>query len=190
METRSSAVRRILNLPDVRTTKDGRRFVIREMKLSDAEMLLEHLRALAEERVFLLLEPDEIPQTVEEERNILKIYQEENRRMLVAVMDGKIVGTADCRIGNIKKTGHTASFGVAVRKEYRGLGIGSALLSALIEWAESRGVEKLWLSVFSTNERAIALYKKLGFQVECIKKGQFRVNGEYVDEVVMARWIR
>ena len=190
METRFSAVRRILKLPDTEVAKDGRRFTIREMKLSDAEELLEHIKALAEERIFLLLEPDEIPKTVDEERNILRIYKEENRKMLVAVMDGKIVGSGDCRLGKLNKNRHTASFGVAVRKEYRNLGIGRALLSRLMDWAESKGAEKLWLSVFSTNESAMALYKKLGFEVECIRKGQFKVNGKYVDEVVMVKWLR
>ncbi len=190
MGTRFSAVRRILRLPEARTTKDGRTFIIREMRLSDAESILDLMKSLAEERIYLLREADEIPESVEEERQLLKMYQEKNRRMLVAVMDGKIVGTADCRLGNIRKSRHTASFGIAVRKEYRGIGIGRALLETIISWAVEKGAKKLWLSVFSTNKTAISLYKKLGFEVECVRKGQFIVDGEYVDEVVMVRWVR
>ncbi len=99
------------------------------------------------------------------------------------------MGSADCRIGSLNKTGHTASFGVAVCKKYRNLGIGTILMKELMKWAEDKGAEKLWLSVFSTNERAIALYKKLGFEPECVKRGQFKVNGKYVDEIVMSLWV-
>ena len=186
MATRYNAVRRILNLPEFMRARDGREFIIREMKLSDAEHLLRHMSELSKERVYLLLEPDEIPKTVEEERNLLKIYKDSNRKMLVAMMDGKLVASADCRLGKLNKNRHTASFGIAVRKEYRGIGIGTALMDALMSWAEERGAEKLWLSVFSTNRNAISLYEKLGFQVECIKRSQFKVNGRYVDEVVMS----
>ncbi len=170
--------------------RDGRCVRIREAKRSDAEELLCHIKELAKERIYLLMEPEETPKTVEEEEKFINIYQKKNRKFLVALVDGRIVGSADCRIGRFRKTGHTASFGVAVRKEYRNLGIGTALLSELMKWAEEMGAEKLWLSVFSTNERAISLYKKLGFEVECIRNGQFRIDGKYVDEIIMAKWIR
>lgn len=170
-------------------TCNGKELWIRDAKKSDAKELLRYIRELSREKRYLLMEPEEVPTTVKEEERFISSYDRPNRRLIVAIVDGKIVGSADCRIGSLKKTKHTASFGVAVCKKYRNIGIGTALMDELMRWAEEKGVKKLWLSVFSDNMRAINLYKKLGFQVECIKRGQFRVNGKYVDEVVMAKWI-
>ena len=165
-------------------------WIIRDAEKSDAPELLKYIRELSEEKIYLLMEPGETPKTIEEEERFISAYHRDGRRLIVCVLDGKIVGSADCRIGNLNKTRHTASFGVAVRKEYRRRGVGTALMKEVMKWAKEQGAEKLWLSVFSTNERAIALYKKLGFRVECIRKGQFKVKGKYVDEVVMVRWIK
>ncbi len=167
----------------------GKEILIRDAEKYDASELLRHIQKLADERIYLLMEPEEIPKTIEEEERFIEIYRKKNRRLLVALLDGKIVGSADCRIGGFRKNRHTASFGVAVRKEYRGAGIGTALMKELMKWAENKGAKKLWLSVFSTNGRAIALYEKLGFQVECVRKGQFNVNVKYVDEIIMVKWV-
>jgi len=54
-----------------------------------------------------------------------------------------------------------------------------------MEWTEKTGLEKVSLTVFSTNKPAIRLYAKFGFQIEGIMRKQFKVKGKYVDEVIM-----
>lgn len=49
--------------------------------------------------------------------------------------------------------------------------------------------EKIILSCFSTNERALYLYKKIGFKVVGIRKNQFYMDSKYYDEVLMELWI-
>jgi len=188
MGTRFSAGRRTSSLPLVIETGRGKA-IIREMKLSDAELLLDHIKSHAEEGTNLLIEPDEVPRSVSQEREILRIYFGKGRKMIVAVMDGMVVGSADVRIGGMNKTKHAASFGIAVRRGYRGLGIGKAMMEYLMDRAVSNGAKKLWLSVFSTNLNAISFYESLGFREECRKKGQYLVKGEYVDEVIMSKWV-
>jgi RimJ/RimL family protein N-acetyltransferase len=56
-------------------------------------------------------------------------------------------------------------------------------------WARERGFHRLELTVMTHNERAIRLYKKMGFEVEGVKKHSLFVNGEYVDEYYMAKLI-
>ena len=71
-------------------------------------------------------------------------------------------------------------------KEWRGRGVGSALLGAAIEWARSEGLHKLSLSVFAHNEAAIALYRKLGFVEEGrLVKHYRRQSGEFWDAIQM-----
>ena len=70
--------------------------------------------------------------------------------------------------------------------------MGSALIRELIEWAENNTeLEKICLSAFSTNDRAIHLYKKMGFIEEGRREKQYKTApGEYVDEVLMARFVK
>jgi len=78
-----------------------------------------------------------------------------------------------------------------VLKEYRGLGIGKLLIGNLLKWAEHNPyIEKISLGVFSTNERAITLYKKLGFVEEARKINGIKLHdNEYIDDVLMYRMV-
>jgi RimJ/RimL family protein N-acetyltransferase len=109
---------------------------------------------------------------------------------LVAELEGLLVGSADFQRGRHAKNSHTAEFGMAVRQEYRGLGIGEAILRAGIEWCRSVGVRKIKLGVFVTNNRAIHLYSKLGFVEEARLRGEAIIGGTPVDEILMALWFQ
>lgn len=51
-----------------------------------------------------------------------------------------------------------------VKEEFRGRGVGTALLKSLIEWAKEQGAQKVMVSAYASNERAIELYKRMGFK--------------------------
>ena len=55
------------------------------------------------------------------------------------------------------------------------------------KWAAENGVKRLELSVMTHNERGLALYKKMGFDIEGIKRASIFVNGAYVDEYLMGK---
>ena len=57
----------------------------------------------------------------------------------------------------------------------------------MINWAEAQDYEKISLSVFSTNTLATNLYQKFGFEVEGVKKKEFKI--EYVDEICMGKFL-
>ena len=76
--------------------------------------------------------------------------------------------------------------GMMVAADWRGRGVGTALVAAAIEWARARGLHKLTLSVFPHNEAAIALYRKFCF----VEEGRLtqhirRANGELWDLIEM-----
>jgi RimJ/RimL family protein N-acetyltransferase len=77
-----------------------------------------------------------------------------------------------------------------VALEWRGQGVGRALLDAAVDWAREAGVRKLELHVFPWNERAIALYERFGFEREGYRKGHYRRGDEDVDAVLMAYAVR
>ncbi len=53
---------------------------------------------------------------------------------------------------------------IYVDKEYFGQGVGEALLQAGLEYAKQAGCKVIWLGVWEENERAIAFYRKKGFE--------------------------
>lgn len=85
---------------------------------------------------------------------------------------------------------HIGNLGIIVKNKYRDLGIGTNLIDmAIRESKKLNNKEKIILSCFSTNERAIHLYKKLGFEIVGVRKKQFYMDSMYYDEVLMEIWI-
>jgi ribosomal protein S18 acetylase RimI-like enzyme len=101
---------------------------------------------------------------------------------LAAVDDAEIVGLL-----HVTQSRHGfGEIGMAVAREWRGRGVGSALLTAAIEWSRERGLHKLSLSVFTHNTAAIGLYRKFGFLEEGRRVKQYRrQNGELWDSLEM-----
>ena len=76
--------------------------------------------------------------------------------------------------------------GMLVDREWRGRGVGSALIQAAIAWARDQGLHKLSLEVFAHNTSAIALYRKCGFVEEGHRVKHYRrANGELWDSLIM-----
>ena len=71
------------------------------------------------------------------------------------------------------------------------MGIGTALLGALLVWAEENPfIEKVSGSVLSTNKGAIALYKKIGFSEEGRKVDEVKIHNTYIDEILLYKITR
>ena len=79
-------------------------------------------------------------------------------------------------IWHILDEGHITN--VAVRPEYRGRGIASAIIRTLLEFTEEEGIRDFTLEVRESNPPARNLYEKYGFTVEGVRKGYYRDNKE------------
>ena len=114
-----------------------------------------------------------------------------NKIILIAEVESKIVGILDFSNGNRNRIAHTGEFGMSVLKEYRNQGIGSLLLKALMEWAKQNStIEIISLNVHANNERAIGLYKKMGFEIEGTRRRNSKYSeNTYVGSVIMARFL-
>ena len=148
------------------TLKNGDICTLRNGAEQDGEQVLDVFNKTHAETDFLLTYPDENSFTVSQESEFLKEKTEsENEIEIVAEINGKIVGTAGIEaVGGKFKISHRADFGIAILKEYWGLGIGSALTKACIECAKAAGYSQLELNVVAENKAAAALYEKLGFK--------------------------
>jgi RimJ/RimL family protein N-acetyltransferase len=101
---------------------------------------------------------------------------------IVAVGNGEVIGSI-----HVADTGHGfGEIGMAILREWRGRGVGSALMAAAIEWARERGLHKLSLGVFAHNAAGIALYRKFGFVEEGRRVKHYRrQSGELWDSIEM-----
>jgi len=169
------------------TLKDGRAALIRFAEPRDAEAIIDHVNEVGAEQVYIMTE--RFSMSVGEEEDYLRNLDRRENLYLVALIDGRLVGSADVNRGRQSKNAHTASLGIAIRREARGLGLGRAMLEEMLRWAKSAGVRKLTLGVFATNESAIALYRQLGFKEEARLRGQVVLQGRPVDELLMALWL-
>lgn len=112
-----------------------------------------------------------------------------NNLFLVAEVNGRIAGFSRCEGTQLKRMAHKVEFGVCVLKEFWGYGIGKNLLKESIDWADSTGIKKITLNVLETNEKAIMLYKKYGFEVEGIlKKDKLLSDGKFYNTIIMGRF--
>ncbi|MBK7960639.1 MAG: GNAT family N-acetyltransferase [Bdellovibrionales bacterium] len=179
-------------VPTKLKSKSGVEVVIRSATKQDADAILELSRGVIGEEIYQLTSGSEFRMTIEaEEKWIESHLTNPNHIILVAELNSKIVGLLDFANGHRQRVSHTGEFGMSVEKSVREKGFGSLLLQALIDWAaKNEKIEKIGLSVHNNNERAIGLYKKMGFEVEGVRKRDLKYgDGQYVDTVVMGRFV-
>lgn len=123
-------------------------------------------------------------------KQIIKEDTERNTNLfLVAEFNSRIVGFSRCEGSQLKRSSHKVEFGVCVLKDHWGYGIGKKLLEESIAWADANGVKKISLNVLETNEKAVKLYKKYGFEVEGIlKNDKILSDGNYYSTIIMGRF--
>ena len=111
---------------------------------------------------------------------------------LVAESDGAPVGHALLEPMTLTALSHVFSLTIVVHPGHLGCGIGTTLMTALMEWADSQPrVEKVELRVRATNARAIALYQRFGFVEEGRFERRIRLpDGSYIADLSMARFVR
>lgn len=161
--------------------KDGRGLTIREAEPEDAAALLRYVEAVSGESDFLSFGPGEFDLTeAEEEAFLRQCRRSDNQIYMLGIVDGEIVAATSFTGGRRPRLRHAGEFGLSVREECRGLGIGTRMLDALIDWARGTGiVTKINLKVRTDNHRAIALYERAGFVMEGTISREMLLRGEY-----------
>ena len=105
---------------------------------------------------------------------------------VVAVEGGQVVGWCDILPGAGQTRAHVGTLGIGLIPAARHRGVGARLMRAAIDGAWDRGLTRIELSVRADNANARALYERLGFAAEGIRRRSVRVDGEYHDSLAMA----
>jgi L-phenylalanine/L-methionine N-acetyltransferase len=108
---------------------------------------------------------------------------------LVAVAENRIVGAAGLHLGHpgLRRL-HARELGIGIAREWQGQGLGRRLIARLLDWADNwAGVLRVELNVHADNDRAMALYRSMGFIEEGRHRAYALKNGRYIDVLTMAR---
>lgn len=129
----------------------------------------------------------------QEESDILFWMENRDPRFMILVTEddsGEVCGYVSLNKFNFKSayTG-VADLSIYIEKECRGSGIGQILLEKVVEEARKEGFYKLIINVISTNAKALHFYEKNGFTLAGIYKKQGMLNGEWVDAIIMEKFL-
>ncbi|MEM1109869.1 MAG: GNAT family N-acetyltransferase [Planctomycetota bacterium] len=172
-------------------TPTGQEIKIRLALPDDAEAVLAYMHDnLPEVTPYICTTPEEFTLTLEEERAFLA-GQDPTKGSLytIAEIDGRVIGSLNISCFSRSRLGHVSLLGMTLRKDFRGVGLGSAMLKAVVEWTERHPVtEMLQLEVYADNERAQRLYRRFGFvEAGRIPRRMKFGPGQYKDAVIMYR---
>ncbi len=180
-------MKRILGL------KTGEKIIIRHLSKSDVEGVWNNFNEVVNEGIYLpvffpvrsQIEKDSWYHNIKKEKETCIVAENQNLKIPY-----NIIGQCEISNSNWDADLHVGNLGIIVKNKYRDLGIGANLIDVAIrESKKLNNKEKIILSCFSTNERALQLYKKLGFETIGVRKKQFYMDSKYYDEVLMEVWI-
>ena len=144
--------------------------------LADAADLMALHRSVLEEGRYFITLAEEFHNSLERQRIIMRqLITQDNCCMLLARAQGQLVGMVLIRGGFLRRMAHVGKLEIFMRSDCRGQGAGRTLMEAALQWAREHAViTKIGLSVFEDNERAVQLYRSMGFQVEGRRLGEYQ----------------
>jgi RimJ/RimL family protein N-acetyltransferase len=157
----------------------------KKIKKSDGEKYLKLMKELDQETSFMLYEPDERKTTIKEMEQKIEKINARGGVIIAAELENQLIGFITASRIPLKRVKHRVHIVVGVLKKESGKGIGTRLFEELIEWAKNNEISRLELTVMKHNEKAINLYKKIGFEIEGTKKNSLIIDENFVDEYYM-----
>lgn len=164
---------------------------IREANINDTQNLINLKLNYLKDSKTIPLNLDEYPNDYDNEYHLIETLNEQgNSILLVAELDGKLVGNLDIFGNQRQRLFHTGNLGLGIHIDYQNKGIGSQLMAAALEWAQANNFLKIiTLDVYATNDPAIHMYKKLGFEESGRIKNFFYQDNTYIDKISMVKHI-
>ena len=177
------------------TLKNGLKVILKSPEVSDAPKLLDSIIKVSETTDFITSLPEDYQiylDDMKKEEAFIEGSNKSDTNYLIAVyVNNEIVGNCMLSFFRNIKTRHRGTIGIAITKEYRGMGIGSLLFDEMINIAKNRdGVTQLELGVIKDNLVAKKLYIHKGFVKTGNNPRALRLpNGTYLDEELMVLYI-
>jgi len=160
--------------------KNGKEVILRSLKAEDEEGLVQMFASMSDEALRWGL-PPYTREVVERWINNLP-----NLIALVAEYENRLVGYATIYKYPHPRRKGVSDLGVYLHQDFHNLGLGTAMLSYLLELAKEQKLHRIGLHVIADNKIAIRLYTKFGFKTEGVMKySYFGADRKYHNEIVM-----
>lgn len=159
----------------------------REVTIEDAKAVLRYKEQIFDESEFLSKTSNDYDASIDDEAaGIIKALHATNTLTWLAVENDEIVGLLNIRPYEASRHKDNATLGITVKKAYWSKGIGRRLMNKAIEFFDESSLHRLEIMVVKDNERAVHLYRSLGFEEEGTLKEFHRIDDKYYDVLVMA----
>ena len=168
---------------------DATKITLRPARPDDAAAIIAAVRSVAQDRSYVLMELYGMDAAAQ--RAYLERLDREHNLFLVATVNDRIVGILALLDTLLCSTPEPAlSVGVHIVSDWRGHGIGSALLRYAVRWAKEHGYRRLETDIFTTNQRSLHLFNKAGFREDTCRRRSVQVGVQQINEVVLAKSLR
>ncbi len=158
------------------------------LKPSDTKEFVEFYKELTAQSDHMMFSDEETKKLAKKEEEFIKKY-DDFKQVFIARSDDKIVGYLGIGRSHLEKLTHIGKFTVGVLDEYKRQKIATELIETAEKWAKDKGVKRLELTVVTSNEPAVELFKKVGFEEEGIRRKSVKIGTKYVDEFMMSKML-
>lgn len=147
-------------------------------------------RLMSDPQVFTGLLQTPYPSAEAWRKRLEQQVDENDGLHLLAIDNDKLIASGGIHsVGARLRRRHVAGLGICVARDRQGQGVGSEMMSRLLEWSDNwAGYLRIELNVYTDNERAIALYRRFGFELEGTHRAHALRDGVFVDTHSMARF--
>ena len=162
---------------------------VRDVEPSDAAGLVRVLNPIIESRCYTVLDT---PVSVETEFDYIIDFQDRGIwKVAVREPDRTIVGfqVLEPYASYTRAFDHVGILGTYVDLDLRRQGIARRLFAATFDVAREKGYEKIFTFVRADNPAALQAYLRQGFVVVGNAKRQAKIDGQYIDEILIEKWI-
>ena len=163
--------------------------LIRDVELADAEGLVGILNPIIEARIYTALDPTV---TVDGERDYIRHFSPRGVWKVALDADaGRVVGfqILEPFATYTRAFDHVATMGTYVDLALRRHGIAGRLFAATFDGARAKGYAKILTFVRADNPAALRAYLRHGFSVIGTASRQARIDGRYIDEILIEKWL-
>lgn len=169
----------------------GTTVTYREATPKDAFLVFSLMKILLAQTNNFARQEEEVSFSLTTEVTKLQNYQKfQNSICLLAFLNQQLIAIASLDGKMFKRIQHRATLFIGIQQQYWKHGLGSKLLSLLLQWAQQNPIlQKIELHVRAKNTPAITLYQKFGFAQVGILKSALYIDDQFEDELIMELWL-
>ena len=166
---------------------------VRTVKTTEAGKLVKFIKSIYRKSDLMELTPNELDAiSTRKVRKKLKEFEKSKRQILLGVFDdNKIIAICSVsRVSEREKQSHRAALFIGIAEEFRGTGLGAALMKMAFDFASKVAYEQFETTVLDGNTPAFILCTEYGFKAMCrFPRAYKNMKGAYQDGILLIKYL-